>query len=411
MRVLFTSQAAVPHLYPMVPLAWAVRSAGHEVRIASAPRVLDQIVHTGLPAVVVGTGPKYDLRARRELVSALYSQDPWPRDWAVNPQLLGGDQLAHITRVARALMTAAAAMVDDLVAFSLDWRPDVIVYDSISYAGAVAAAVLDVPSVRNLCGLAALPRLERRWPDGKLLPEYVRLFERFDVAVLTEAATVDPVPPSMALARDTNRLDVRYVPYNGPGVVPDWLGEPAPRPRICVTWGHTAANALGDDAAQPYRAAVEAIADLDVEILVITTAEQIELLGVLPGNARAEASVPLQLVLPHCAAIVHQGGDGTTFTAAVAGVPQLGITRKPDAELGIGRLDTIGAGVHLPFQRLRDDPARAEVIRGSVDKLVSDSAYREAANLLRAEIESRPPPSKIVPALVALADSGGVGGI
>ncbi|GAB3904599.1 hypothetical protein GCM10029964_098610 [Kibdelosporangium lantanae] len=52
MRVLFTTSAARPHLYPIVPLAWACRAAGHEVRVASGAKIADDIVHTGLPAVV-----------------------------------------------------------------------------------------------------------------------------------------------------------------------------------------------------------------------------------------------------------------------------------------------------------------------------------------------------------------------
>jgi UDP:flavonoid glycosyltransferase YjiC (YdhE family) len=55
MRVLFTCQPALPHLYPLVPLAWACRSAGHEVRIASEAKIVEQIVHTGLHAVELPT--------------------------------------------------------------------------------------------------------------------------------------------------------------------------------------------------------------------------------------------------------------------------------------------------------------------------------------------------------------------
>ncbi|NED83271.1 glycosyl transferase, partial [Streptomyces sp. SID11233] len=43
MRFLFTTFAARPHLYPMVPLAWSALAAGHEVRIASTPSLLAAI--------------------------------------------------------------------------------------------------------------------------------------------------------------------------------------------------------------------------------------------------------------------------------------------------------------------------------------------------------------------------------
>src|SRR5687767_9215906 len=54
MRVLITTMPAAAHLYPYVPLAWALQSAGHEVRVASHPDMADTIVKAGLTAVAVG---------------------------------------------------------------------------------------------------------------------------------------------------------------------------------------------------------------------------------------------------------------------------------------------------------------------------------------------------------------------
>ena len=54
MRVLFTSWAWPTHYYQMVPLAWALRAAGHEVRAASAPALSATIAASGVPAVGVG---------------------------------------------------------------------------------------------------------------------------------------------------------------------------------------------------------------------------------------------------------------------------------------------------------------------------------------------------------------------
>ncbi len=37
MRILFTTFPSPSHHFPMVPLEWAARAAGHDVRVASAP--------------------------------------------------------------------------------------------------------------------------------------------------------------------------------------------------------------------------------------------------------------------------------------------------------------------------------------------------------------------------------------
>ena len=54
MRVLFVANPEKAHLLAMVPLAWALRTAGHEVRVAGQPAFADLITQAGLTAVPVG---------------------------------------------------------------------------------------------------------------------------------------------------------------------------------------------------------------------------------------------------------------------------------------------------------------------------------------------------------------------
>ncbi|MFD6101009.1 hypothetical protein ACFVWN_26025, partial [Nocardiopsis flavescens] len=54
MRVLFVSYAEKTHFLGMVPLAWALRAAGHEVVVASQPELMPTVASTGLPGVPLG---------------------------------------------------------------------------------------------------------------------------------------------------------------------------------------------------------------------------------------------------------------------------------------------------------------------------------------------------------------------
>jgi len=54
MRVMFAVYAAKTHFYNMVPLAWALRAAGHEVCVATQPDIVDAVAATGLPVATVG---------------------------------------------------------------------------------------------------------------------------------------------------------------------------------------------------------------------------------------------------------------------------------------------------------------------------------------------------------------------
>jgi glycosyltransferase len=404
-RILFTCQAALPHLFPMVPLAWALRAAGHEVRIASGTPVVDQIVHTGLPAVSLDYGREWTEAEIRERVADIWGQDAWPPNWAENLAQLSHEQHAYLRKLGGNLVHTAETVVDELIEFAETWRPDLVVYDAISYGGAVVSGLLGVPGVKHMFGTATVPRLELT-PDGTPLPEYVRLFESRGVpADYAPAVLVDPTPPSLRIVTEVDRINMRHVPYNGPGVVPDWVALPAPRPRVCFTWGHTGPRSLGSDAVAPYRAAIEAIAELDVEIVVASTATQLDLLGELPAVTHRVASLPLNLILPHCDVLVHQGGDGTVLAAAAAGVPQLVISRKPDAETPASRIAVSGAGLWLRYQELRTDPNSSAIIRDAVRTLLTDHEYRTAADRLRAEIEHQPPPAEIVPRLEQLASA------
>lgn len=399
-RILFTVFGSRPHLYPLVPLAWAFRAAGHEVRMTSTPMWATDLAHTGLPVITVGGSPRVSIRVRDELGAAMFGQEPWPVDWAAHVGRLAPEQLAYLELAGRYMVAAAEAMLDDLVAFGRDWNPHAVVYDSFSYAGPVAAAVLGVPAVRHLSGTDSAQRLEFTQPGPDPLPEYAALFERFGVPAQTEPwSTVDPTPPRMRVTAPAGLLDMRYVPYNGPGAEPTELAGPRSRPRVCVTWGHTISSAVGETGIRPFEEAIAVITELGLDCLVAAPAADIDRIGALPDTVRALASVPLNLVLPHCDAIVHQGGDGTALTAAVSAIPQLVITASPEADMCGGRLTAIGAGIHLRDPELRRDPAAATVIREAVDTLLADPDHAAAAVSLGREIAGQPAPAEVAATL------------
>src|SRR2546423_5579615 len=118
-------------------------------------------------------------------------------------------------------MAVADAMVDDLVAFAQAWRPDVIVYDPLTYAAPITAAVLGVPAVRHLFGPDQPPTA---FEHAGLTPLLDRV--GLDTVDTLGAPTVDPCPPSLSLPRPAHRQHTPYIPYNGPGTAPAWPPEP-----------------------------------------------------------------------------------------------------------------------------------------------------------------------------------------
>lgn len=399
MRFLFTTFAARPHLYPMVPLAWSCLTAGHEVRVASTPSLQDAICGTGLPAVSVGT----DIDAERWFAGGNFrphteetdtsEYDPWKR---------------VTRRLAEKQYSVCEAMVDDLVEFGRRWSPDAIVHDPVTFAGPVAAEVLGIPSVSHLYGLARLLRLEiEDWVGETPRPGFLELFQRWDSTPRVDpTAWIDPCPPSLRWPGQRPidpRHPMRYISYNGPGSAPRWLLDRAERPRVCVTWGTSQQKKLGPAVFELFGRIVGEIAKHDVDVLLLTggmSEAELAHLGTLPGNVRPLPWVPLNLLLPHCSAIVHTGGTGVMLTAAQAGIPQMGVTKIPEGEFNAIRVAAAGAGLQV-----RQDDLTDGAVGEGVGELLYNPAFAEAARALREEMAAQPAPAMIVPILEELAAS------
>jgi UDP:flavonoid glycosyltransferase YjiC (YdhE family) len=389
MRVLIASWGWASHFYPTVPLGWALRAAGHEVRVAGQPCLVGAITGAGLPAVGVGADIDFDELHQRLMAKLRRDEDgQGAPDWKAVREGAGA-------RAARGLFVEIAeAMVGDMVDFARDWQPDIVVYEPTTYAAPITAAVLGVPSARHLWGVD----LTGPGRDAEV-KDLAGLCARFGVTEIEPlgTVTVDPCPPSMQVPGVYQCQNIRYVPYNGPAEVTDWLREPPARRRLCVTWG-TTAQLLGPHMVVLPKV-VEALAEVDAEVVFAVAPQHRELLGELPSNTRAVHDVPLHLLLPTCDALVQQGGSGTTLTAVHAGVPQLVLPAFPDQTLNARRLAATGAGTFL----LREDASPAAILT-QVNDLAENAERRAATQRLRAEMFRQPAASDVVSMLEQLAD-------
>jgi UDP:flavonoid glycosyltransferase YjiC (YdhE family) len=372
MRVLFTTWAWPSHYFPVVPLARALLEAGHEVRAASSPALAAVIAASGVPALKVGADVDLPALAHAHGDPATaWTRGPYPFDQ---------------------YLAVAEAMVDDLVSVARTWRPDLVVYEPTAYAGPLAAGMVGVPAVRHLWGPDFTFAARRIEPA--ILASLCRRLGLDGVRTLG-ALTVDPCPPSMQIPGDYARQRMRFIPYNGVGAAPGWLPAPG-RPVVCVTWGTTLARLGG----YPHLvgATLTALDDMDVELVAAVSPYDRDLLGPLPQRVRVVESVPLHLLLPACAVLIHPGGPGTMLTAIAAGVPQLFLPCLPEQPFYAHRVVANGAGLAL-------NPAKftAEAVRQRVGELLSRPGLRRAAEGLRSEMARQPSSDDVIAALVDLA--------
>ncbi|QUH03066.1 activator-dependent family glycosyltransferase [Saccharopolyspora erythraea] len=426
MRVLFTTFPIPSHLHLLAPLAWALRAAGHEVRVAGQPETARAIQQAGLTAVPVGA--ELDFAARHAEVSfedTVYASGfdiAEQRPEVLTPRYLRGlfTTYIHAPLALDALMPDA--LLRDLAAFTRWWRPDLVVWDALTYAGPVVAKATGTAHARLLSGVDNLARLRALLLDSPDAPEVTgdpvadwlggklaRFGCDFDEQAVVGQLTIDPLPSWMSPDLDLVRLPMRPVPYHGPSAVPDWLREPPARTRVCLTLGMSGRSQVRDGSHVPGMAAydlpvedlLEAVSTLDAEVVATLTADQLGRVPV-PANVRLVDFVPLDALLPTCSAIVHHGGAGTMNTALVHAVPQLVVpTAIWDERQLAAALAEQGAGITCLPEELGP-----RLLREQLGRLVDEPSFAANAGRLAEEVAATPSPHDIVPALEELVAVG-----
>ncbi|HWB35004.1 MAG TPA: nucleotide disphospho-sugar-binding domain-containing protein, partial [Rugosimonospora sp.] len=353
MRVLFTSVDWTGHLFPMVPLGWALRAAGHDVRVLCSAGLAPAASRAGLtPLPLLETTGVVQARMNNHL-RALAGHGRTDGLPPVHP-LTGAEMdrledfdLAGLTGGEQARERWVRRRRDILRGLVDQWRPDLVVHDLSSVDGRAVAELADVPAVAHLWGLVADAE-----PEDEMDYRPEAIDTAFDLFRLTgRGATIshvlDPTPDSLAPPVKAQRLPMRYVPYNGTGAAPVWTLEPRTRPRVCVVWGTSVTKVYGPRSFLVPRV-VEALGGLDLDVVLAVDGGDLSGVGALPANtALLRERAPLHALLSGCDAVVHNGAAGSAMTALAAGVPQLALSIS-DEQAGNGiRVAAGGSGLHL----------------------------------------------------------------
>ncbi|MGW4038906.1 nucleotide disphospho-sugar-binding domain-containing protein [Streptomyces sp. NPDC004778] len=405
MKILFPAAPGYGLLLPVVPLVWAARAAGHEVLLATTAYVTGAAADSGLPTVDVF--PHRDVGA--DLLLAQTGRTPPPDDGAADRLPPGYWEAA---REMKPFDLFTLAMTEGTIEVGRSFGADLVVYPSDHAAGLLAAAALGVPalevgnrvswSMRDKGVRESGAQNHRTGVVDETSPVITGLRERLGIGDRRPrlVARIDPRPPSLGgLDRDEPDAEgaspwwpMRYVPYNGGSVVPEWALNRSERPRICLTLG-TVIPLLSDGSG--LLLLIEALSELDVEIVLADHSTDFEALGDMPDNVRLAGYLPLSAFLGTCSLIVHHGGSGTTAAALHNGTPQLVLPDGADQPLVAQRVVDCKAGLSLPLAEA--DPV---TVREMAGRLLTDPAYAEAAAAVGAEMAAQPSPAAVIDRLV-----------
>jgi UDP:flavonoid glycosyltransferase YjiC (YdhE family) len=220
------------------------------------------------------------------------------------------------------------------------------------------------------------------------------LVRRFGIERLREDSdlVLDPCPTAMQLPPGRSpRQPLQFVPYNGVAEHPPWLRYPPARPRVCVTWGTLMFEVDREDLFLAPRV-VDALAKLDVEVVVAVDPRSRPCFGPLPDNARFADALALHVLLPSCQAVVHQGGAGTTMTAVAAGVPQLILPAVVDQRFNATQLAAAGGGAIGDL----------DTVTAQVRDLLTEPHWQAGAKNLAEHNKTRPSPAQVAATLPEL---------
>jgi glycosyltransferase (activator-dependent family) len=412
-RILFATFSEKTHFIGMVPTAWALRTAGHEVCVASQPALGRVVAATGLPFAPVGADHR--LRDVLRFAARMGAEQTPEFDMTADPDEVAWDDLREGYRDMVLLWWKVInePMLTDLVDLCRAWRPDLVVWEPLTFSAPIAARAAGAAHVRYLFSsdllarmraryleaMADLPEAEREDPLGAWLADRAdRHGVAFDEELVRGEATVDYLPPTLHLdaGRRVRRLPVRWTSYNGRAVVPEWLRRPAERPRVCLSLGTSATDRL-DGYAVSVADVLDGLADLDAEVVATLPVEQQRRLGTVPGNVRLVDYVPLHALAPTCAAMISHGGAGTVLTGLADGVPQLVLPHHMYDEPLLGRmLAEQGSGL------LVTEPG-VDAVRAAAGRLLAEPGFARAAGRVRDEIAAMPDPAAHARTLTAVA--------
>jgi UDP:flavonoid glycosyltransferase YjiC (YdhE family) len=378
MKVLFVAGGSPATVFALAPLATATRNAGHQAFMAATDDMMPVVAGAGLPGIPVVAQPiRHFITTGRDGHPVEIPADP------AEQALFTGQWFARM----------AAASMDRLVDLARDWRPDIVVGGTMSYAAPLLAARLGIPFVRQAWDAIEATGIHPG-ADQELQPELRQLGLR---RLPEPELFIDICPPSLRPADARPAAAMRFVPANAQRRLESWMYRRDRPRRVCVTSGSRVTRGPSYDQNYAFLTGiVRSVADLDVELLVAAPEEVAAGLRAELGEVRA-GWIPLDVVAPTCDLIVHHGGGVTSMTALNAGVPQLLMPKGAVLVVPAGRIAAHGAGISLP-----PDAETPEAIAGACHELLSNPSYRDRAGALSREIAAMPPPAELVGVLEKL---------
>lgn len=379
MKVLVSTTAGTGHIGPTLPVADALRRAGHEVHWATAEPECAALARRGFDVHPAGMTVPDRMARFVEAVPGILEVPLRERraiGYSVNFAVLTGP-----------------VMLDALVPIVDAVEPDLIVHEVAELAAAPIATARGIDRIV----VAFSGDLPHALVDAATRPA-AELWGRFGLEVpadlgLTSTTYLHPFAPSMG--HRPPGPDVRdLAPARDVAPeAPPWLETMGhDRPLVYATFGTEYLPSA------PWPALIAALASLDADIVVTVgpsgdDSRITSLADGSRGDVRIERFVPQASVLDRASAVVSHGGAGTVLAAAARGIPQVILPMTADQFDNADALAEAGtASVFLPSE------VEPGAIGNAIDAALGGANDRAAA-VLAAEFAAMPDADAVVRSL------------
>lgn len=374
MRVLFSSFSGSGHFHPLVPTAKGLQAAGHEVAFAVPASFVANVEANGFRAFAAGIffdSMNMDLGQMRQRQAQMMAAPPEKQaEFAAG---LFVDQFAR-------------GKVPELLRVCEEWKPELLVFDSMDLAPVPVGEKLGIPYASIQVGggrrrMTDSPVFRQRLdtlrpalglppdPDGQAVFRYLHL------------AFLPPSFFGQQLAPTAHHFRPEPFDRSGAEHLPAWVESLGSRPVVYATLG----TVFNKDTS-PLRTIIEALREEPVELIVTVGRDQDPAqFGALPSHVHVERYIPQSLLLPRCALAILHGGYSSVQSTVAAGVPSLIVPLGADQPMNAQAAAALGmARVLLP------EALTPESIRQQVREMLADGGYRERARKVQAEALALP---------------------
>jgi L-noviosyl transferase len=366
MRILFSSNPLIGRLLPLLGLARALHTQGHEVAFSTAAEVGAVLEPEGFDLLLFGpTSAEVTAEATRRAGT----------DVLFRP---AADLVAEFFAGVRVDLLA-----DEALARAGAWAPDVVVCEYYDLVGPLVARALGVPCAVVASGPAPEPQMLDAMASA-LRGRYAERGLRPPREVPSGRWLLDLCPASLNRKGWTpppRRVPLRAEPGRRAEKTPR-MSRPSPdgRPRVVVTLDEVPA------ASADHGSVLRALSALDIDVISMWNSSGAELLD-------------------GAAAVVHDGSTDITYAAAARGVPAVVVPVSFDQELRARGIEIAGAGIVLgPCERSPD------LIAAELGRLLDDARFSDAARRVGEEMAAMPSASEVARWLVAVvSDEQGSG--